>query len=233
MRIEYELIADFDELFLGPPNKYFFYRAVGNRCALDFDSLKLAISREEILSILLQKKFKVLEVDIIALARKCVGVSQYHRGALLAGAPEVFDCSSFIKYLYGQKGIWLPRRSIQQSKLGESRDSELSGLGLVAGDAVFVSGRIDYYDQDPKEGIGHVGIYTGEGTVVHAANRESGVVESKFDDFANQSNLRTIRRYMPIGFPIGSRIVTLETPANREIEISDDIRWVILQSLGK
>ena len=132
------------------------YRAVGNRCAVDIDSLKLPISRGEILEILVAKKFQVLEVNIVDLARQCIAESQYRRGARLFEAPSIFDCSSFIKWLYSQRGIWLPRRSIQQRELGESFEFDQ----IIAGDAVFVSGWIDYYLDDPADGVGHVGIAT-------------------------------------------------------------------------
>ncbi|KKQ94039.1 MAG: hypothetical protein UT20_C0041G0007, partial [Candidatus Levybacteria bacterium GW2011_GWA1_39_11] len=142
------------------------YRAVGNRCAVILDSLHLPISHEETLIILNHKGFVLVEVDIIALARQCIGISQYRRGARPSEAPLVVDCSSFIKWLYAQRGIWLPRRSIQQRELGEVVNLD----ELVAGDVVFISGRIDYYHDDPANGVGHVGIATGYGTVVHAAD---------------------------------------------------------------
>ena len=73
------------------------YRAVGNRCAVILDSLELPTSREETLAILHHKGFALVEVDIIALARQCIGTSQYRRGSRLFEAPAVLDCSSFIK----------------------------------------------------------------------------------------------------------------------------------------
>ena len=84
------------------------YRAVENRCAVILDSLGLSISREETLTILNRKGFAVVAVNIISLARRCIGTSQYRRGARLSEAPAVFDCSSFTKWLYGKRGIWLP-----------------------------------------------------------------------------------------------------------------------------
>ena len=201
------------------------YRAVGHRCAVDIDSLQLPISREETLSILATKKFKVLEIDVVTLARNCVGVSQYRRGARLSEAPTIFDCSSFIKWLYGQCGIWLPRRSIQQRELGES-------IGLdhvVSGDVVFVSGFIDYYLDDPIDGVGHVGIATGNNTVIHAGNSKVGVIESPLDVFVEDDKFRDVRRYIPKH----REIIILETPIDREVEIADDIRWIVLQSLPK
>ena len=57
------------------------YRSVGSRCAVVLDSLHLPISRKEALTILNDKGFLVIEVDIIALARQCIGASQYRRAA--------------------------------------------------------------------------------------------------------------------------------------------------------
>ena len=171
------------------------------------------------------KKFKVLRVDVVALARSCVGVSRYRRGARLVEAPAIFDCSTLIKWSYGQCGIWLPRRSIQQRELGES--VELSEI--TSGDVVFVSGWVDYYLDSPADGVGHVGIATGDNTVIHAGNRKIGVVETPLDKFVGKDKFRGVRRYIPKY----REVTILETPVGREVEIADDIRWIVLQSLPK
>lgn len=203
------------------------YHAVRNRCAVSLDSLRLPISREEALVILNEKGFTVTEVDIIALARQCVATSRYRRGARPSEAPTIVDCSSFTKWLYGQRGIWLPRRSIQQRELGVAVNLE----ELVAGDVVFTSGWINYYYDDPANGVGHVGIATGDGTVIHATNSKMGVgvLESSLNEFTEESKFRGIRRYIPKD----REVLTFETPSDREVEIADDIRWILLQSLTK
>ncbi|WKZ24691.1 MAG: NlpC/P60 family protein [Patescibacteria group bacterium] len=201
------------------------YRAVNNRCAVIIDHLKLPIDREMALSILKNKGFVLIEVDIIELARQCIDRSKYQRGARLCEAPNIVDCSSFIKWLYSQIGIWLPRRSIQQKELGE----EISLKDLIAGDVIFTSGYINYYQDNPKKGIGHVGIATGNNTVIHAANKRVGITEVSVSEFINKNKFRGIKRYIPKD----SQITILKTPPDREIETSDDIRWVILQTLNK
>ncbi|MEK7139271.1 MAG: NlpC/P60 family protein [Patescibacteria group bacterium] len=201
------------------------YRAVGNRCAVAMDPLQLPIPTDQAVDILETLGFRVVAVDLIALARQCVGTSRYRRGARLSQAPAVVDCSSLTKWLYAQLGIWLPRRSIQQRDLG----FDVWPHELLPGDLVFVSGWINYYHHDPASGVGHVGIATGAGTVIHAANRQLGVVESPLDAFVGQTKWRCAKRYLPVS--IG--VLTLETPAGREVETSSDILWIIRQSLPR
>lgn len=201
------------------------YRAVGNRCAVDLDSLFLPISNDKALNILTQKGFKVLEVDLVGLARRCIVISSYRRGAKLSEAPTIVDCSSLIKWLYGQRGIWLPRRSIQQRELGE----HVSLNDVSMGDVIFTRGAVNYYHSNPRDSVGHVGMVTGEGTVIHAANSRVGIIESSLDNFLCVTKFRGIRRYVPKD----QTVLTLETPTDREVETADDIRWIVLQSLPK
>jgi len=212
----------------------FDYRAVGNRCAVLTDVLlPSSISWREAEVILASKGFKTIEVDLVALGRSFVGVAEYRRGARLADAPHAFDCSSFVKYLYGQLGIWLPRRSIQQAYY----EGDLDDTGLImhrpldrfleelqAGDLVFTSGRIDYYESDQSNGIGHVYMATGEGTFLHALNKRLGVLETAASSLV-ESDLRAAKRILR------PSLVILEMPSGREVETSDDIRWIVLQSL--
>ena len=201
------------------------YHAVGNRCAVNLKSLQLPISDEEALAILIAKGFKLVEVDIIALARQCIKSSEYRRGAKPSEAPTIVDCSSFIKYLYGERGIWLPRRSIQQRELGVAVSLE----EVSEGDVVFISGWVDYYHNDPSDGVGHVGIATGEETIVHAADKKAHVIESSLESFVGKTKFRGIRRYVPNN----QAVLTFETPPDREVEIDDDLRWIVLQSIPK
>lgn len=155
-------------------------------------------------------------VDVVALARAQIGRSRYIRGIPAYHAPNVVDCSSFTKWLYGRKGIWLPRLALLQRDQGEA----VAKPGV--GDLVFTTGYLDLYHNDPADGVGHVGIATGEGTVVHAAGQKTGVLEVPYEDFVGKRGLRGIRR---IAAP---NILTVEFPPDRSIEYSEDIRWMIL-----
>ncbi|MEK6896092.1 MAG: NlpC/P60 family protein [Nanoarchaeota archaeon] len=198
------------------------YRAVGDRCAVHFPSINLPISQNKALEMLAQRGFERLTVDIIALGRKLIGNSVYKRGARMYEAPDTLDCSSLTKWLYAQQGIWIPRRSIQQREHGV----RVSPEEVMRGDLLFTSGHIDYYLTNSQDGVGHVGIVTGEGTVIHAANKMEGIIETQIEKFINNSP-RGATRVIPVGY----EVVTLKTPQNREIEISEDIRWILLQNL--
>ncbi len=165
----------------------------------------------------------MLEVDIIKIAQQCIGISQYYRGAKPSEAPSIVDCSSFMKWIYSNCGIWLPRRSIQQREYGEVIEIE----NIIGGDLIFISGRVDYFDDDPKNGVGHVGIATNNKTVIHAANKDIGVIETPIDKFIGKDKFRGARRYIPKNV----EVLTFITPSKREVETADDIRWIILQTL--
>lgn len=75
--------------------------------------------------------------------------------------PSSFDCSGLTSYAYRQIGISLPRTSRSQYS-GAGRHVSVSDIS--PGDLVF------YYG-----GPSHVGIYIGNGQIVHAANPRSGV----------------------------------------------------------
>ena len=98
---------------------------------------------------------------------------------------------------------------------------------MRAGDLVFTTGRINYFHLDPNYGIGHVGFATNEGTVIHAADKKQGVIESKLNDFVKE--FRGIRRLVLDD----SNITTIESPADSVVEDSDQFRWMILQQCEK
>ena len=201
------------------------YRAVGQRCAVDLQDLRLPISEERALEILKKKGFSLVEIDLIALARSRVGRSLYRRGAKPREAPDVVDCSSFTKWLYGERGLFLPRRSIQQRACGIAIDLR----HIAADDLVFTSGRIDYYPypNNLRDGVGHVGIATRDQTVIHAMNATNGIVETPLEEFLDPDSFRGVRRYLPPE----RKILTLEASTDQEVETSDDFYWIIHKSL--
>ena len=157
---------------------------------------------------------------MVELARDCVSHSKYRRGASIKEAPEFLDCSLLTKWVYKCRGIWIPRHSIAQKDFCKI---EVSEKNIIAGDLVFTTSRRNYFWFDPNDGIGHVGLATGEGTIIHAANSKLGVIESPFEDFIKE--LKGIGRIIEDE----DSLVTIESPAFKVVEESNEFRWKILQ----
>jgi hypothetical protein len=201
------------------------YQSVGNRCAIDFAEFNLNISDGECINILSKLGFVKTEVDLISLARKYLGVSEYRLSSKISEAPQAFNCSGLVKWLYSLKGIWLPRRAVQQSECG----TEIARNDLRAGDLVFRTSFRSYYRTNPAESVGHVGLATNDGTVIRAVSKKVGIVESDFDDFVDKYQVRKIKRIIPSD----AKVHTFIIPQDTEVESSDDIFWILLQSLRK
>jgi cell wall-associated NlpC family hydrolase len=96
---------------------------------------------------------------VLGAAEKYLG-TPYCRGGQ---SPRCFDCSGFVKYIHAQKGIDLPRTSHEQYKATK----KISKSEAVPGDLVFFHYRNGY--------VHHVGIYVGDGKVLHSPKRGQDV----------------------------------------------------------
>lgn len=83
------------------------------------------------------------------------------------------DCSGFTWAVYQHFGISLPRSSYAQASGG----SEVSYSDMQPGDIIYYGG--------------HVGIYVGNGTIVHASTQATGIKYSS----ATYRSIITVRRY--------------------------------------
>ncbi len=77
--------------------------------------------------------------------------------------PSGFDCSGFVRYVYQQHGVAMPRETREQFRVGKRIDRDR----LEAGDLVFFS--------TVAPGASHVGIMIGGDQFIHAPS-ERGVV---------------------------------------------------------
>ncbi|WP_343338568.1 hypothetical protein TPELB_07490 [Terrisporobacter petrolearius] len=101
---------------------------------------------------------------VISYAKKLLG-KPYVWGAQ---GPSGFDCSGFTYYVFkNAAGITLPRTSSLQSHYG----TYVSRSNLKAGDLVF----FDTVGSN-NGGVTHVGIYIGNGQLIHAASGQGKVV---------------------------------------------------------
>jgi cell wall-associated NlpC family hydrolase len=77
---------------------------------------------------------------------------------------EGFDCSGFVRYVYGRYGIHLPRRAVEQA----SWLPKVPVRTRRPGDLVF-------FDTGTPP-VSHVGIYIGRDEFVHASSAKAGQV---------------------------------------------------------
>lgn len=78
--------------------------------------------------------------------------------------PGGFDCSGFSSYIYSRAGISLPRTAAAQYSVGVA----VAQSDLQPGDLLFYAGG--------GSGIDHVGIYAGNGQMIHSSSPRSGGV---------------------------------------------------------
>lgn len=97
-------------------------------------------------------------LKLLEAAKQYIGAG-YKYGATLAEAPKLFDCSSYTQLLFKQVGIDIPRVSRDQASKGTTVTN------LQAGDLMFFTLRDTYSDGR----VAHVGIYMGDGSMIHAS----------------------------------------------------------------
>ena len=90
---------------------------------------------------------------IVSMAMPFLGTRYRSGGA----SPSGFDCSGFTMYLYAKLGYSLPHSATAQYK---NCGYAVAKADLQPGDLVFFS--------DSSHAIGHVGIYIGNGQIIHA-----------------------------------------------------------------
>lgn len=94
--------------------------------------------------------------QIVEYAKKYLGC-KYVYGA---SGPSTFDCSGFTMYVFRNFGVSLSHSATAQSKVGTYVAKE----NLQPGDLVF------FTDYETGNGIGHCGIYIGDGNFIHASS---------------------------------------------------------------
>lgn len=94
--------------------------------------------------------------EIVEYAKQYLGCPYVYGGS----GSKSFDCSGFTMYVYKNFGYSLSHSATAQSKVGEYVAKE----NLQPGDLVF------FLDYETMDGIGHCGIYIGDGNFIHASS---------------------------------------------------------------
>lgn len=119
--------------------------------------------------------------SIVEYAKTFLG-SKYVSGG--TSPSNGFDCSGLTYYVYKHFGYTLSRSSAGQ----ENNGKKVEKADLQLGDLVLFS-------QGSKR-IGHVGIYIGGNSFIHAANPQKGVVITSLSDSYYKKNYVTARRIL-------------------------------------
>jgi cell wall-associated NlpC family hydrolase len=99
----------------------------------------------------------------VQFARRLVGVPYRWAG----DSPRTgFDCSGFVRFVYAHFGLRLPHSSYADFGLGVSVPRQ----SLRPGDLVFF------------DGVGHVGMYVGDGRFIHAPHSGTSVQVTSLND---------------------------------------------------
>ena len=109
----------------------------------------------------------VYQRRIVQTAMEYLGVPYVFGGT----SPGGFDCSGYVRYVFAQAGISLPRMADEQYEVGRP----VAASDLRTGDLVFFS----TYEYGPS----HVGIYLSNGNFINASSSRGVVIDSLSSDY--------------------------------------------------
>ena len=120
------------------------------------DSKQEATSRSSLPRETTETETTSIGQEIVDYAKQYLGYPYVYGGS----GSSSFDCSGFTMYVYKKFGYNLSHSATAQSKCGEY----VAKGDLQAGDLVF------FLDYETMDGIGHCGIYIGDGNFIHASS---------------------------------------------------------------
>lgn len=129
--------------------------------------------------------------ELIQRARSRIGKSVWRKSAHIDDAPDVFNCYTFVQWLWLPLGVVLPDHILMWEGAASVSLEEAQ-----AADLIFVVRRHRTLLDDD---FGHVGVLTRQNTVVHATRWKKGVVEDPRSDFLVRDvlGIRRIRAQLP------------------------------------
>ena len=122
--------------------------------------------------------------SVVARAREQLG----KRYRYAAASPEHgFDCSGLVKYVLDAVGVELPHNAARIAREGEPVKGDTSSLR---------PGDLLMFGRGRSSRISHVGIYVGDGKMIHASTGQHRVIETLIPSSGSSLKLRTVRRVL-------------------------------------
>jgi cell wall-associated NlpC family hydrolase len=123
--------------------------------------------------------------EVVNTARQYLGV----RYVLGGTTPRAFDCSGFVRWIFAQHGVKMPRTAKEQAAVG---DAPAPG-DLQPGDLLFFFG---------GRGAQHIAVYVGGDTIIHASSTAKRVKLDRFGGTRSRPTwfgrrLIAVRRVLP------------------------------------
>jgi cell wall-associated NlpC family hydrolase len=139
----------------------------------------------------------VVRQRIVATAERLIGTPYVLGGESPAGV----DCSGLVQYAYLQAGISLPRTSMEQFQASQPQRRVLPGDLLF-----FRTGR--------GNRVSHVGIYAGNGQMIHASSGSRKVRKVKLNQRYWRQRMVGGATFLGVGSdPVARRIVVSDKPS--------------------
>lgn len=123
--------------------------------------------------------------SVVENTRALLGIRYTWAGA----TPERgVDCSGLVRYVFARLGIDLPHSSAQLARIGEPVGRDTSNMR---------PGDLLVFSKPKSKRISHVGIYVGDGMMVHASSSSKEVVETPIVEYRGLT-LRGVRRVFAV-----------------------------------
>jgi len=154
--------------------------------------------------------------QIIKEGEKYLGV-KYKLGGK---TPSAFDCQGFTRYVFNKYGIQLPAGARNQSKVGKP----VSKNNLKVGDLVFFSTSLTKkkYSASSIKRIGHVGIYAGNGKILHTYGK-GGVKYSNLNSKWWSTHYVKATRVIDQPAQKNNKSLALTSQAKTEVKLLQDL----------
>ena len=128
---------------------------------------------------------------VLTLAKRYEG-GNYRRGASLETSSAT-DCSGFVQYVCQNFMVDLPRTSSEQAHVGKTVTSQMDFSKMLPGDLLFF--------RRGGGNVGHVGMYMGNGKMIHASSPRSGIIVTNLSEPYYLNTFVVAKRVFEVKYP--------------------------------